>query len=394
MAAGYVLLVDDEQKILSSLTRELFELEICDVVTAQSGMEGLEVIKNTPNIMVIVSDYHMPGMDGIQFLNEAQKISPDSTRIMLTGAAGLDMAIQAINFGHLFRFLVKPCSAEVLIPTIKAGIRQYQLITGEREILQKTLNGSIKIMIDLLSILNPEIFLQASRLRDLVRKLAVEMKMENIWEVELAALLSRIGSVTVPQDIINNWMQGFLLEEKEAKIIQSIPQIGENLIRNLPRFENVARGIGAQNYCYINPDKKIGELSGDQIPLIGRILKLVIDYDRYFEILQDSQQAFAEILNHSKEYDPKLLMVFREKVLALLGETEKKSTISIQTERKVNIEDLVPGMILKRNVVDQNGRLIVARGTVITEILRIRLGNFFWCQAITDPLVVSDSKTN
>jgi response regulator RpfG family c-di-GMP phosphodiesterase len=394
MAAGYVLLVDDEQKILSSLTRELFELEICDVVTAQSGMEGLEVIKNTPNIMVIVSDYHMPGMDGIQFLNEAQKISPDSTRIMLTGAAGLDMAIQAINFGHLFRFLVKPCSAEVLIPTIKAGIRQYQLITGEREILQKTLNGSIKIMIDLLSILNPEIFLQASRLRDLVRKLAVEMKMENIWEVELAALLSRIGSVTVPQDIINNWMQGFLLEEKEAKIIQSIPQIGENLIRNLPRFENVARGIGAQNYCYINPDKKIGELSGDQIPLIGRILKLVIDYDRYFEILQDSQQAFAEILNHSKEYDPKLLMVFREKVLALLGETEKKSTISIQTERKVNIEDLVPGMILKRNVVDQNGRLIVARGTVITEILRIRLGNFFWCQAITDPVVVSDSKTN
>jgi response regulator RpfG family c-di-GMP phosphodiesterase len=357
-------------------------------------MEGLEVIKNTPNIMVIVSDYHMPGMDGIQFLNEAQKISPDSTRIMLTGAAGLDMAIQAINFGHLFRFLVKPCSAEVLIPTIKAGIRQYQLITGEREILQKTLNGSIKIMIDLLSILNPEIFLQASRLRDLVRKLAVEMKMENIWEVELAALLSRIGSVTVPQDIINNWMQGFLLEEKEAKIIQSIPQIGENLIRNLPRFENVARGIGAQNYCYINPEKKIGELSGDQIPLIGRILKLVIDYDRYFEILQDSQLAFAEIMNHSKEYDPKLLMVFREKVLALLGETEKKSTISIQTERKVNIEDLVPGMILKRNVVDQNGRLIVARGTVITEILRIRLGNFFWCQAITDPLVVSDSKTN
>lgn len=390
MTLGLVLLVDDEQKILSSLTRELFEMEICDVVTAQSGAEGLEVIKNNPNIMVIISDYHMPGMDGIQFLTEASKISPDSTRIILTGAAGLEMAIQAINIGQIFRILLKPCPVEVLIPTIKAGIRQYLLITAERELLQNTLNGSIKIMVDLLSISNPEIFLQSSRLRDLSRKLAIEMQMENLWEVELAALLCRIGSVTVPQDIINNWRQGFLLEEKEMQIIESIPQVGETLVKNIPRFENVARGIGCQNNSYVNKEKKPGVLSGEQIPIIGRLLKLVLDYDRYFEILQDPPQVLDELSKHPNEYDPRILNIFREKVFDIQEISERKPSMTIQSERKVNIEDLVPGMILKRNVVDQKGRLVVARGTVITEILRIRLGNYFRCQAITDSLIISE----
>jgi response regulator RpfG family c-di-GMP phosphodiesterase len=393
MATGLVLLVDDEQKILSSLTRELFELEVCDVITAHNGVEGLEILKTNPNIMVIISDYHMPGMDGIRFLSEAQKISPDATRIMLTGAAGLDMAIQAINLGQIFRFLLKPCSSDVLIPTIRAGIKQYLLITAERDLLQKTLNGSIKIMIDLLSLMNPDVFHQASRLRDLVRKFAIELQMENVWEVELAALLSRIGSVTIPQEVLTNWMQGFMLDEKETSMIQSIPKVGENLIHNLPRFENVARGIGSQNNIYSNPDKKPGVLSGEQIPIIGRILKIVLDYDRYCEIIQDSHQAADELGKHAKEYDPNLLTIFREQVLEISTVSNIKPGVIMLRERKVNIEDLRPGMILKRNVVDRKGRLIVARGTIVTEILRIRLGNYFWCQAITDPLVISESTT-
>jgi response regulator RpfG family c-di-GMP phosphodiesterase len=394
MSSGLVLLVDDEQKILSSLTRELFELEICDVVTAQSGPEGLEVLKNTPNVMVIISDYHMPGMDGIRFLGEAQKISPHSTRIMLTGAADLEMAIQAINVGRIFRFLIKPCSGEILISTIKAGIRQYLLITGEKELLQKTLNGSIKIMIDLLSALNPEIFLQASRLRDMAAKMAIELQLENTWEIDISALLCRIGSVAVPQEIINKWMQGYLLEDMEKQMIQSIPQVGESLIRNLPRFENVARGIGCQNNTFIRTEKGLGVLSGEQIPIIGRILKIIIDYDRYFELIQDTQKAFKELMDHARDYDPKLLAIFKEKVLEFQAEIERKPGKIIQSERKVNIEDLKPGMILKRNVIDKNGRLVVARGTVITDILRLRLGNYYWYQAITDPLVISETNSD
>ncbi|HEX7557181.1 MAG TPA: HD domain-containing phosphohydrolase, partial [Leptolinea sp.] len=170
-----------------------------------------------------------------------------------------------------------------------------------------------------------------------------------------------------------------------------IPQVGENLVRNLPRFENVARGIGCQNNSYTNSGNKLGVLSGDQIPIIGRILKLVIDYDRYFETIQDYQQTLEELLKHSSEYDPKLVTIFREKVLVIQETSERKPGKIIQSERKVNIEDLEPGMTLKRNVVDQKGRLVVARGTVVTEILRMRLGNYFWCQAITDPLIITDA---
>jgi DNA-binding NtrC family response regulator len=95
MAASLVLLVDDESKILNSLTRELLAMDVCEVGTAHSGAEGLAFLRKTEKVSVIVSDYHIPDMDGISFLCEAQKICPDTPRIMLTGAAGLEMAIMA-----------------------------------------------------------------------------------------------------------------------------------------------------------------------------------------------------------------------------------------------------------------------------------------------------------
>jgi response regulator RpfG family c-di-GMP phosphodiesterase len=393
MRTGLVLIVDDEQKILSSISRELFDLTICDVITAQSGTEGLEIIKNTANIMVIISDYHMPGMNGIQFLSETQKIVPDASRIMLTGAADLDMAIKAINTGKLFRFLIKPCPAEIMISTITAGVAQYKLVTSEKELLQKTLNGSIKIMVDLLSASNPEIFIQSSRLRDLARKLATEIKVADTWEVELAALLCRIGCVTVPHETLKKWMQGFVLDDSEMDMIQAIPRVGEDLVKNLPRLQNVAEGIGSQNLNYVNLSRKSGIPTGNQIPLIGRILKIVIDFDRFYEIHQDTALATEEMTNNSTRYDPNLLPTYLEKVVNELDGPNKLTGTGLQGERKVAIEDIEPGMVITRDIFDRNRRLIVARGTMITDVLRVRLKNFFNYQSITSPLFVNDQKS-
>jgi response regulator RpfG family c-di-GMP phosphodiesterase len=198
MKTNLVLLVDDEPNVRNSLSRELLEMDVCEVLTAQNGEEGLKVLRKNPKIAVIVSDYRMPGMDGIKFLTEAQRIVPDTTRIMLTGAADLEMAIEAVNSGRIFRFLLKPCPTEVFLNAIKASIRQNQLILGEREFLTKTLNGSIQILIDVLAAIDPESFAHAHRLRQLAHHLAVRLKLEQLWEVDLAALLSQIGSVTIP----------------------------------------------------------------------------------------------------------------------------------------------------------------------------------------------------
>ena len=118
-----ILFVDDDSNILDGYKRQLrkhFSIE-----TAEGGEMGLDAIKNNDPFAVIVSDLKMPGMDGNQFLAQVKEITPESTRILLTGYADLRSAIEAINNGSIFRLLTKPCDKVDLIQTLENGIEEY-----------------------------------------------------------------------------------------------------------------------------------------------------------------------------------------------------------------------------------------------------------------------------
>ena len=183
-----VMCVDDDQNILSGYKRQLrkdFEIE-----TALGGEEGIEMMMSKGPFAVIVSDMRMPGMNGKQFLARVRASNPNTVRIMLTGNADMQMAIDAVNEGNIFRFLTKPCQPEALTKSLAAGIKQYQLIMAEQELLKNTLTGSIKILVEILSMVNPVAFGQASRIRKYVRHIGKEMHLPNLWQYEIAATLS------------------------------------------------------------------------------------------------------------------------------------------------------------------------------------------------------------
>jgi signal transduction histidine kinase len=134
MRQNRILLVDDEANVIASLRRQLHK-QPYEIYDAPSGVEGLVRIKEKGPFAVIVSDYRMPGMDGIEFLARSQDGSPDASRIMLTGSNETEVAIKAVNHGNIFRFLLKPIGPESLISTIQAGVEQHRLIMAERSLL-------------------------------------------------------------------------------------------------------------------------------------------------------------------------------------------------------------------------------------------------------------------
>ena len=107
MSEPVILFVDDEQNILKSLQR-LFITEDYDVNLANSGQEALDMIDDGLNPTVIVSDQRMPEMGGAEFLAKAKEKVPDSIRMVLTGYADITAAMDAINLGGIYRYLVKP----------------------------------------------------------------------------------------------------------------------------------------------------------------------------------------------------------------------------------------------------------------------------------------------
>jgi serine phosphatase RsbU (regulator of sigma subunit) len=132
---GKVLLVDDDAMILAGLKRKLrnqFRIE-----TALSGEEGLRKIEENGPYAVIVSDYFMPGMNGIEFLCRVKETDPDSVRMMLTGSADMSTAIQAVNEGSIFQFHPKPCPADTLGKAIQSGVDAYLKTTTHQTQFKK-----------------------------------------------------------------------------------------------------------------------------------------------------------------------------------------------------------------------------------------------------------------
>ncbi|MFD1625263.1 hybrid sensor histidine kinase/response regulator [Azospirillum griseum] len=130
-----VLLVDDDPNVLSGYRRHLGRRYT--LLTALGGQEALGILDAEPGIAVIIADMRMPGMNGVQFLSECQKHHGDAVRIMLTGNADQDTAIQAVNRGHVFRFLTKPTPVETVIEAVDAGLRQHRLHQAERELIRQ-----------------------------------------------------------------------------------------------------------------------------------------------------------------------------------------------------------------------------------------------------------------
>lgn len=131
-----VLLVDDDPNILAAFQRQLRKK--ADIQTALSGAAGLEILKSGDPFAVVVTDYCMPEMNGIEFLSQVRRISPDSVRMLLTGSADLAAAIQAVNQGNIFRFLTKPCASEELLEVLKVGIEEYRRIHKQRKFNKRT----------------------------------------------------------------------------------------------------------------------------------------------------------------------------------------------------------------------------------------------------------------
>ena len=129
-----VLLVDDDAMVLAGLKRQLRNQFSID--TALNGEDALkQVVENGP-YAVIVSDFMMPGMNGIEFLSRVKKSNPDTVRMMLTGAADMPTAIRAVNEGSIFQFHPKPCPAETLCQAIQTAIVEYRKVASEQRQLK------------------------------------------------------------------------------------------------------------------------------------------------------------------------------------------------------------------------------------------------------------------
>lgn len=376
-----VLLVDDEENILQAYTRVLrgkFDLD-----TALGGEAALEKMQDRGPYAVVVSDMRMPGMDGVAFLAWAMAQHPDTVRIMLTGNADQGTAMEAVNKGAIFRFLTKPCDSELLGQTLDLAVRQHELITAEKTLLEDTLKGAIKMLVELLSCLDPISFGRAQAMAAQAEDIAREMGMKNPWVLGIASILSQIGILTVPEGVATKIQTGNFLNSSERDLANRIPEIGADLIKNIPRLEEVADAVLYMNKNFNGTGYPPDARKGEDIPLGGRILRAVWDYERLLPKFGNPIATVRDMETRTTWYDLEVLRAF-----ALCLERQGAEAPPPPT-REISLHELRIGQVLVTGIETMDGLLVVPQGTTIGLAHLQKLRNFARLSGLREPLVVT-----
>lgn len=359
-----VLFVDDEPNVLQSIRRSLRKQ--FDLDTAEGGEAALQKLDENGGFAVVVSDMRMPGMNGVELLSTAKKRWPDTVRVMLTGNADQQTAVDAVNEGDVFRFLNKPCDANDLARTVTAAMRQHELITAEKVVLEKTLRGSIKALADVLSLANPEVFGRTARHKSRISKLATELGLEKAWQLESAAMLSQIGCVSLPTDLVLRKSQGGRLTDEEMADFAAHANVGAELLKAIPRMEEVAEAIRYQEKNFDGTGYPRDAVKGDAIPLGARMLKIVADFDAFELSNSDAVKSVEAMRQHATHYDPAIFSAF-EKTVAKAAE---------MTARVLEISKLTDSMVIAADVVTSENVLLIAKGQETTLSARRHLQQY------------------
>jgi CheY-like chemotaxis protein len=370
-----VLCVDDEPEVLEGLKDHLRRRY--EVVVATSGKTALEMLERDRSVAVVVSDMRMPEMDGATFLAEARRLVPSAARILLTGQTDLDSAISAVNDGQILRFLTKPCPPSTFLAAVDAGAEHHRLVTAERVLLEQTLRGSIQALTDVLALTSPLCFGRATRVKKRAIELAEKLGLPEVWQVDVAAMLSQLGFIVLPPDTAEKVFYERPLSAEEKAMVDKAPAVTEQLLCHIPRLE-VVREILA---CSRKPIRHAAPPPDPERLLIdksARVLRAAMDFDVLEAQGNSAQLAVDTMRGRADRYDAEVLAA----VVELWGAGAPRQEV-----REVGLAGICEGMTFAEDVKLSSGSILVARGYEVTPGFVERIRNFSR-GAVKEPLRV------
>ena len=374
--AEKILLVDDDKNILDGYRRILSREFLLE--TSLGGEQALKMMEESGPFAVVVSDMRMPGMDGIQLLGKIKMVAPNTVRVMLTGNADMNTAIDAINEGNIFRFLNKPCGKEMMAKTLTAALAQYRLVTAEDHLLEETLSGCIQVLTEVLSLVNPAAFGRAERARRYIHQIVSAMKLGNPWQYEVAAMMSQLGCVTLAPETIQAVYSGEQLSASEQAQYDAHPTVAYNLLSKIPRLEPIAWMIEHQNRLITVDDS-----AAKDVCLGAEILRLTLAYERLIQKGRSRNEAVHALALQNKGFSPE----FFEALVALDPNAEEGEI------RRCRVELLTVGMIIQSDIQTPDGALLVSNGQEVSPPLILKLKNLRARRMIGAEVIVSMPRT-
>jgi len=281
-----ILVVDDEEANLRLLQRVLRSERNYEVITAVNAQEGLSRIQEN-DVSLIITDQRMPGMTGVELLRASLGVNEDCIKILLTGYTDLEALIDAINEGHIYKYITKPWDAGELKITVRRALEAYELkqhntalVSELKEAMQEMellSLGTIRALADALDAkcdYTAGHSLRVSQIAVLIGR-AMKLTPEELRDIELGGILHDIGKIGVPESIL--WKPGKLNPE-EKEVMSKHPEISAQIIGDLRGLKR-AREYVRHHHEFYDGSGYPDHLAGEEIPVGARIILVSDAYD-------------------------------------------------------------------------------------------------------------------
>jgi CheY-like chemotaxis protein len=344
-----ILFVDDEDSILKGVKLNLGRTY--DILTAPSGRDALKLIEEEKEpFQVIVSDFAMPGMNGADFLEKVRAQDKEVVTILLTGQANFDDLCEVVRRGEIFRLLGKPCPPEVLSKNLEQALRQYHLIRSEKDLLEKTLNGTISAMSTLLSAAMPLFYGRAERVKQLALETSRELNMPSEWRLQVAANFCYLGHLTLPDEAQEKVYFGENIPPSLSELVDGLPQFVSEILGGIPRLNKVRKIIE-----YI-PADYVGETDEDEVRKLASIIRISQVYDQMESAGCSKSEIFEKLRQQEASFAPGVLDALAHSRVLSGGVIDPKT---------IQLNELRPGMRLLEDI-RVDGKLLGSAGSMVS----------------------------
>lgn len=354
-----VVVVDDTPELLAMI-RELLERAGHQVRAFGRASEAIaDVVAMTPDLVLL--DITMPEMDGYEACRRLKR-SPNMAEVPVIFVSALDESIDKLRgFGAgAVDYVTKPIDAPELLARVSTQLRLRRARIAERELLELTLGGAVNSLVELVGMAAPLVDLRGRELRRIVRHVGTELGVSPLWPCELAARLSLIGCVALPQHLVDDSFAEREMSPTDRQLFDAHPSLAESWLAGIPRLELVAAILGRQadGAARVAPDDAVG--TG------ACILRSAIAFDRLLMHGHAPVSAVHELRRRHDGHDASVLAA-----LATYRAHDETTQLLV-----VPVGDLAGGMRLDEDLVTPTGTLVARCGLLLSTPILARIRVF------------------
>ncbi|GAB1640848.1 response regulator [Krasilnikovia sp. MM14-A1259] len=358
-----VLCLDDDPRVLNELERMLHTRYQVTTTTDPGEALGRLADAAADPFEVFIADMDMPTVGGITVLERAYAVSPHTTRVLLADEVDLPDTVAAINQGRVFELLLKPCPPIELHNTVAAATVQHRAtIRTDPRKAQAVLEGSVQALLATLVQAQPALVERAHRMRRIAADVCATLDVPQAWQIELAAELTMVGAVALPESTADAVITGIPHDDAEAHVLADLFGRAAAVLAHVPGLTPVRTIIQHQLRTDRDP---IRPLSADA-PSGALVLQAIREYDALIHRGTPADLALAT-LTMRKTHGPDLIAALAAHAGVALPR---------QAVREVTADELAIGAELADDIHSALGLLLVSRGEIVTDRLLARVRSF------------------